>query len=513
MTALAESQRPRRPALEVLAVEPASRDGRWAPVARIAPGSAITVALVASMLNAHLAVAQAPPSAEQPWAIPESAIHRAEALGDTSFSVPHKQYDLPALVDLAERVNPKTRMAWEAAREAAAGIGLAESAYLPQLSLQAIGGFQHTPLPMPKNLVPAGYFVSDTREVIPALALKWLLFDFGRRDAQLQGARADSFVANVAFTGAHQKLVFDVSQAYFDVGAARGKLHAAQKALSTALTTQDAAVAKQTNGLATVVAVAQAQRQTAQARYTLAAAEGAERTARANLIAALGVPAATEIDVVDSAELPLPPAPADSVSKAVDQALAHRPDVIAALGKVDAAEAALKGERRSYYPTIELAGQAFQNIGSLNSDGGPYSNINRPGQSILLSFSVPLFDGGMRRNRISMADAKAKQAEEQLAAARDSASQQVVRAYNGLLTSLAEYDAATVLNQAAHTAYEAALRSYRQGVGTYTDLATEENAVVQGDTQVEDARANAHTAAAALALSMGAIDIGGVQQP
>jgi len=115
----------------------------------------------------------------------------------------------------------------------------------------------------------------------------------------------------------------------------------------------------------------------------------------------------------------------------------------------------------------------------------------------------------MRRNRISMADAKARQAEEQLAAARDSASQQVVRAYNGLLTSLAEYDAATVLNQAAHTAYEAALRSYRQGVGTYTDLATEENAVVQGDTQVEDARANAHTAAAALALSMGAIDIAG----
>jgi outer membrane protein len=256
-----------------------------------------------------------------------------------------------------------------------------------------------------------------------------------------------------------------------------------------------------------VVAVAQAQRQTAQARYTLAAAEGAERTARANLIAALGVPAATEIDVMDSAELPLPPAPTDSVSKAVEQALAHRPDVIAALGKVDAAEAALKGERRSYYPKIELSGQAFQNIGSLNSDGGPYSHIDRPGQSLLLSFSVPLFDGGMRRSRISMADAKARAAQEQLQATRDSASQQVVRAYNGLLTSLAEHDAARALSQAANTAYEAALRSYRQGVGTYTDLATEENAVVQGDTQVEDARANAHTAAAALALSIGAIGI------
>ena len=168
---------------------------------------------IAGAFNAGLAVAQAPPSPEQPWAIPESAISRAAALGDAGFSVPHKQYDLAALVDLAERVNPTTREAWEAAREAAAGIGLAESAYLPQLSLQAIGGFQHTPLPMPRNLVPAGYFVSDTREVIPALALKWLLFDFGRRDAQLQAARADSFVANVTFTGAHQKLIFEVSQA------------------------------------------------------------------------------------------------------------------------------------------------------------------------------------------------------------------------------------------------------------------------------------------------------------
>jgi len=40
-------------------------------------------------------------------------------------------------------------------------------------------------------------------------------------------------------------------------------------------------------------------------------------------------------------------------------------------------------------------------------------------------------------------------------------------------------------------------------VGTYTDVATEENAAVQAETQVEDTRASAHTAAAALAFAMG----------
>src|SRR5580658_5693815 len=45
MTALAESQRFRRPFLEVLSVELAPREGRWAAVARIATGSAITVVI------------------------------------------------------------------------------------------------------------------------------------------------------------------------------------------------------------------------------------------------------------------------------------------------------------------------------------------------------------------------------------------------------------------------------------------------------------------------------------
>jgi outer membrane protein len=233
---------------------------------------------------------QAPPSPDRPWAIPESAIVRAAQARRSRSSGSKKTYGLPELIDLAERTNPQTRSAaWETARAAAAAEGLVESQFLPQLSFEALGGYEHTPLPAPKDLVPKGYFESHTQEFIPSLALKWLLFDFGRRRASMQAARADSFVANVAFTGTHQSVIFSVSQAYFDLGAARGRLHAAQKALSTAQTTQDATTAKRNNGLATVVAVAQAERQTAQSRYNLTAADGAATTAMANLVATLGI--------------------------------------------------------------------------------------------------------------------------------------------------------------------------------------------------------------------------------
>ena len=379
-----------------------------------------------------------------------------------------------------------------------------ESTYLPQLSFQAIGGIEHTPLPAPKNLVPKGYFLSDTREVIPSIALKWLLFDFGQRSAQRDAARATSFVANVFFTAAHQHLVYAVSKAYFDLGAARGRLRAASTAVSTATTTRNAATAKQSNGLATTVAVAQATRQWAQAQYRLTAAQGAERNAYASLITALGLQAGTDLLIVDSSQLPMPASPEQSIASAVHDALAHQPQIVASLGKVDAAEAMLKSEQRSYYPVIELAGRGFQNIGALSSDGQPYSTINKPGGSVLISLSVPIFDGGLRANRVAIARSRLHEAEDHLSQVRDQTAEQVVKAYNALLTSLAEREAAMALSQAAHTAYSAALRAYQLGVGTYTDLATEENAVEEGDTQIEDAQANAHVAAAALAFAIGA---------
>jgi len=452
------------------------------------------------------AFSQAPPTAERPWEIPEHAIERASAFAAHEKTAPTDHpYDLAQLIDLAERNSPETHAAWEEARAAAASIGLAEAAYLPQLSFQVLGGFEHTPLPAPKDLVAKGYFVSDTRQVLPSIGVKWLLFDFGRRSAAMDAAKADSFVANVNFTGAHQSLIFAVSQAYFDLSAARGRLRAARQALATAGTTEESAVAKRNSGLATIVSVAQAQRQTAQMRYSVAAAEAVERTARANLMASLGISAASELEVSDTSEMPLPRQPLESVDIAVHQALGQRPDIIAALGQIDAAQANLKSEQRSYYPTFELSGSGFQNFGSVSSDGKPYSTIDKPGGSLLFSFKVPIYDGGTRRSRVSIARSKLRAAEEALTKSQDTASQQVVKAYNNLISSLAEYNAATAYRDAAHTAYDAALRSYRQGVGTYTDLSTEENAVVQAETQMEDSRAAAHTAAAALAFATGVI--------
>jgi outer membrane protein TolC len=65
-----------------------------------------------------------------------------------------KRYDLVELIDLAQRLNPETRVAWEAARQAAIGVGLVESAYFPVLTLTALGGYQSEAFPAPRPSHP-----------------------------------------------------------------------------------------------------------------------------------------------------------------------------------------------------------------------------------------------------------------------------------------------------------------------------------------------------------------------
>ena len=78
---------------------------------------------------------EAPPSPNRPWypsqlrEYEKQLAHRD--IGDkenlTPIAIdPEKVYDLPELIDIAERTNPETRIAWERARQAAAAVTEAE---------------------------------------------------------------------------------------------------------------------------------------------------------------------------------------------------------------------------------------------------------------------------------------------------------------------------------------------------------------------------------------------------
>ncbi len=416
---------------------------------------------------------------------------------------PSHAYTLPDLIDLAQRTNPDTRIAWERARQAALAVGMVETTYLPDLSAEVLGGFQHTPLPIPKTLDSRGYFTVNTEEILPGLVVKWLLFDFGRRDAQAEGAKQISRAADIGFTGAHQKLIFEVSKAYFAVDAERAQRRVAETALKNAQILEEAVSAKHARGLATVPEVAQAHRGVAKARFDLEQAKAADNDVYHGLLEAMGITPTLKLTLADSAGRHLPKALGDAADEMIRRALARRPDIVASLAKLRSSEAGVAAAEASYYPTIGLEGTINQNIGAISVNGGSSYRVDEPAAGILFRLKLPLYDGGLRDKTLAMARSKQAEAEEELAKAEDEAVRQIARAYDALTSALAQHDAAEALETAAGAASDAALDAYRHGVGTFTAASTAETERAQAQSAGARAYAGVLTAAAALAFATG----------
>lgn len=411
-------------------------------------------------------------------------------------------YTLPELLTIAMDINPGTREVEQEAIQANLAVKLAKTAYSPQLDVKALGGIQRTPFAIPPNVSAKGYFVSSTREVFPTLELKWLLFDFGRRKGRIEEAMHNAAAAQSGLLGAQEKLVFDVSEAYFEATSAQGQLHAAQKALEAAQLTEQAVADQKKHGRATLVQLAEAQRQTAAMHLAVTKASGTVDTAFASLVATIGLPPETQFKVAPASEAPATSTLAP-LRELVGEALQSRPDVLVATDKVAASDAKIDTARAAYRPTISLSAQVLQNIGEISSDGSPYSSINRTGNALFVSFDWPLFDGGARATNVSLAVSQKTEAEDALAETKDTASQQVVQAYNNLKTSLDNRSQALAYTHASEVAYQAALDSYRRGLTSITELTNNEAVLAQAEASQEDANASVSIAQAALDLAMG----------
>lgn len=413
-----------------------------------------------------------------------------------------REYSLADLLDIALRNNPQLLEAGEQAEQGKWGTQLAKSRYAPEISVNAIGGNQRTPLAIPTTVSPAGYFVSSTHELLPSLELKWLLFDFGRRDAQLEEAEHTAYSAESTRSRVEEKVIFEVSNAYFRAVSAQGRVRAARKALSAAILAERAVQAQRDVGRATVVQVAEVRRQSAAMRLALTKALGTARTSFVELSTTVGLPPDTQFslpkpDVTSFAK------PATPLQALVDDAVRARPDVIAARENVAAAGAEIDVTRAAFRPTIGVSAQVFQNIGAISNNGGPYSSINRTGYGVFVSFKWPLFDGGLRKANLSLAVSRRRAAQDALAAAQNAAAREVVQAYDEVETSVAAHTQADAYARAADVAYQASLEAYRHGLGSVTDLAESEAAVAQAGADLEEADATVLLAQAALALATG----------
>src|SRR5215469_5280155 len=367
------------------------------------------------------------------FAVPENTGVQLPSPADID---PDHVYSLVELIDIAQRRNPTTRVAWEEARQAAIKVGIAQAAYLPALTASALAGYERLAFPMPTNLVPAGFSTSNNRELVPGATVKYLLFDFGGRAANVEAANQLSIAANADFTTAHQKLIYDVARAYFMLDAANATVSAAQRGLADSRVLQESAQALYGRGLSNEVEVDLARRGTAQAQFDLSRTYSAQKDAMSSLLQAMDLPPTTQLRVASVFGRPLPPHTAHTVGDVLREALRRRPDLLADVAKIRASDANITAARSELFPKVSFGANLSVPYWWNNVDNSPYFLVRQPQGVALLNFQWPLYDGGLLRNKLKLAESQRDAAADKLKGRTDQALREVALAYDRIDTGL-----------------------------------------------------------------------------
>ncbi|HZO38998.1 MAG TPA: TolC family protein [Methylomirabilota bacterium] len=420
---------------------------------------------------------------------------------------PDKRYELPELIDLAQRTNPETRVAWEGARRAALAVGLVESEYFPVLAISVLGGYQNLAVPVPTSVASDGFFRLELLQAVPALNLRWLLLDFGRRGNARDAAKERLMAANLGFNRQHQQVAFAVQRAFYGMTSIRARIAVAQSSLDAARTVQEATESRLTRGLATRPEVALARQQAAQAMFDLEDVLAKERDAQVTLAESIGITPTTPIQVTEFSNLPAGTDLQESVEKTIDRALEKRPDLLARVAALRASEADVRRARAAYWPTLSLVGDVGSILGNARITADDKSTkwfgATQPSYGIGLSLAWEVFDGGARQRRVELAESTRRTAEDQITATRDRAVSEVWKAYTDVKLAYRRLDVAAALLEASQLAYDDSLATYRMGLGTLTDLLAARRELSRARFVELDTKVQLLQSAAALAFNTG----------
>lgn len=431
----------------------------------------------------HPGVSDAP---AQPWSPPANVVPAPAPVAATKLELPAgytpgSPITLSQIVDIALANNPDTRTAWLQARAAEADLGSARSDYLPEVDLNAS--------------------VSTSRNggtsFGPSIAVSYLLFDFGGRDAFVEQARQALINADFLHNQAIQDVVLRTQTAYYGYLDAKALLAAQEATIKERQTLLDAAEARHRAGVATIADVLQARTALSQATLDRDTFAGQVRTIEGLLATTMGLPATTSFDF---GELPLDvPARAvtESIETLITQAVQQRPDLAAARARAEGAEARVRQVRSSYLPSVAASSSVgFTQSGTRDSDV-PYTAG--------LSLRFPFFTGFRNVYDVRAAERRAEVAQEDVRRFEQDVNLQVWTSYYALQTATTRLTTVRDLLASARQSADVASERYKAGVGSILDLLTAESALESARAQEVQARTDWFVAVAQLAHDTGSL--------
>ncbi len=391
--------------------------------------------------------------------------------------------------------HPAIRAAKEALYAGEGRVAQATAPYLPQV--QASTGYSES------HALGGAFGDTDTKSYTTTLSVNQVLYDFGKTGNARDAARFGTRSAEMDIDRVVQEVVLNVKQAYYALLQAKKLVLVAQKTLAQTESHKKQAEAFFHAGSKPRFDVTRAEVDVNNAKLGLINAENSVRLGTIGLYNAMGLDPVRDAEIEDVLSQPTA---VPSLDEAQAEALKNRPEMLKAEQDIRSAQARVRTEESGYLPTLSANGA--YNWAHGTSEMGSFNGIPLKGEVLNswnagIMLSMPLFEGGLTKGRVSEARANQHALEAQRDTLRQSILLDVNQAYADLESASARIAVMDSSLKNARESLDLAEGRYEAGVGLSLEVTDAQVAAAKSETDYVQALYDYQLAAARLAKAMG----------
>ncbi len=379
---------------------------------------------------------------------------------------------LDALIAEALRDNPGLAVADARAREAQTAVVDANAARGPSVNAgAAVSGARLPPTVLPPD-VGGGHFL---KAEYGYASFNWGLDLWGGKKAAWQAAVGAAKAADIDSRAARIELSANVARAYARLGYAFAQKDVADAEYQRASEARKLTAQRVAAGIASRLQLKQGDAEVAQAQRQQAVTDRAVDAARSALSVLLGKGPDRGLSIGRPAVLQ--PAAVAVPANLPANLIGHRPDLVAARWRVEAAGKQIKAAKTEFLPNVSIGAMA----GLLATGGHNLFELPARFYQFGPSLSLPIFDGGRLRANLDRQDAAYDMAVAQYNQTLVGAVNEVADDLSALDSLRTQIDAQQRALDAARDAWQLAEQRYKAGVGSYLEALSVRQQLLQAE--------------------------------
>lgn len=429
-----------------------------------------------------------------------AAVRSAEAQAPliNEVSVKERPLTLATCVRIALDENPTLRAAREGVSAARESVGIAKAPYYPTVGLEAAYRRGETHAFLPEGLSGMGRpsVIGPTDDWSSGLRARYLLFDSGKRAAQLRSALSRQGLAKEEEASIRQDIALAVHQEFYNL---LSTLEAQTVAEQNRTRAEDHLLLTREHWVAGAVPqadVIRAQVEVANAKLELVRTRSAVKLAAGSLNTAMGLPVEMKIDL-DAENKKMESPDTIDVFEALNQAIQRRPVLKVALHRIETARNAIDVARSAFGPVITAnAGYGYRDSQFLPEDKD---------WSVGIGIEVPLFEGFRRSHDLSRTKHELAKEEAYIRHLVLKVREDVWAAHLRLKESYEATQASEAVVRDARESMRMTRERYEAGVATATDLLDAHTTQAKAEYMLVESHWNYYSARAAFDRSTGTI--------